>query len=206
MTLKKWLLYHHKNIVFGRCSWMGIPVFKNPLDCWIYQEIIHEIRPDVVVELGSAAGGSTLYLAHLLDLLGHGLVISVDVDRSAFRAEHDRIRSITGKTDDPDVVKEVAELCHNKRTIVIHDADHNKSQVLADMHLYAPYVSVGSYLIVEDGIVDLFRPYDGLGWLRDGPLPAINQFLKENIHFQIDEGRERYILTYNPRGFLRRMR
>ena len=60
---------------------MGVRAIKNPFDCWIYQEIITEIRPDVIVEIGSAAGGSTLYLAHLLDLLGHGSVVSIDINR-----------------------------------------------------------------------------------------------------------------------------
>lgn len=206
MRLRGWLLYHQRDIVFDECRWMGVPALKNPLDAWIYQEIVYETCPDVVVEIGSAAGGGTLYLAHLMDIMGQGLVVSVDIDRSNYGVKHDRIVEITGLSDDPTVVESVAAHCTDKRVMVIHDADHNKDQVLRDLRLYAPLVSVGCYLVVEDGIVDLFRPHDGLGSRREGPLAATYEFLCENDNFRSDMRRERYLLTYNPRGFLLRHR
>ncbi|MFN2606592.1 MAG: CmcI family methyltransferase, partial [Acidimicrobiales bacterium] len=206
MTLRAWLDYHQSDVVFEGCSWMGVPVWKNPLDAWIYQEIVHEVRPDVIVELGSAAGGSALYLAHLLELLGHGTVVSVDVDRSTFVAEHERLVTVTGPSSAPETVARVAELCRGKRALVIHDADHTKEQVLVDLRCYAPFVGVGSYLIVEDGIVDLFRPWERLGVTYEGPLGATEEFLRTTDEFEVDSGRERYVLTANPRGFLRRAR
>jgi cephalosporin hydroxylase len=206
MTLREWLEYHQRDIAFDRCTWMGIKAWKNPLDAWIYQEIVHEVRPDVIVEIGSALGGATLYLAHLLDLLGEGTVVSVDIDHSRFEAQHDRIVKVTGSSSSPEVVGRVAELCRAKRVLVIHDADHRKGQVLEDMRAYAPMVSVGSYLIVEDGVVDLFRPHDILGVPYVGPLAATEEFVRQAPHFEVDSSRERYLLTYNPRGFLRRVR
>lgn len=206
MSLGTWLGYHQSDVVFESCSWMGVKVWKNPLDAWIYQEIVHEVRPDVIVEVGSAAGGGALYLAHLLELLGHGVVVSVDIDRSSFVAEHPRLVTVTGPSSAPETVARVAELCRDQRALVIHDADHTKEQVLADLRCYAPFVSVGSYLIVEDGIVDLFRPWEKLGVSYEGPLAASEEFVRSTDEFEIDATRERYVLTQNPRGFLRRVR
>ncbi|HEV2071626.1 MAG TPA: CmcI family methyltransferase [Acidimicrobiales bacterium] len=205
LRLRDWFTYHQSNVVYDRCTWMGVPALKNPLDAWIYQEILHEVRPEVVIELGSAAGGGTLYLAHLLDMLREGMVLSVDIDRTSFVAEHDRIVVVTGHTTAPETLQRVRSLCEGKRVLVIHDADHHEEQVLEDLLAYAPLVSVGSYLIVEDGIVDLFGPHESLGVLYGGPLPATQEFLRRNSGFQVDSERERYLLTYNPRGFLRRV-
>jgi len=206
MSLRQWLEYHQRDLAFDQCTWMGVKAWKNPLDAWIYQEIVYEVRPEVIVEVGSAMGGGTLYLAHLLDLLGDGTVVSVDIDRTQFVAEHQRIVTVTGNSSSPEVVGQVAELCRDKRVLVIHDADHRKPQVLEDLRAYAPMVSVGSYFIVEDGVVDLFRPHDLLGVPYVGPLAASEEFLRDWPQFEVDLDRERYLLTYNPRGFLRRVR
>jgi cephalosporin hydroxylase len=184
---------------------MGLRALKNPLDAWIYQEIVYEVRPQIVIEIGSAEGGSTLYLAGLLELLGNGRVISIDEDRTKFRARHDRIIEITGSSSSPDVVEKVCRLCEDKRVLVIQDAAHDKESVLKDLRNYSKLVSPHSYFIVEDGVVDLFKPQDGIGSFEDGPLAAIEQFLAENHEFVVDATRERYILTYNPRGFLKRI-
>lgn len=206
MTLKQWLLYHQKNIVFKQCHWMGVRMLKNPFDAWIYQEIIYEIKPDVIVEIGSCEGGSTLYLANLLDLLGKGLVISIDIDRTRYRVTHNRINTITGDSSSPETIRKVFDLCKGKSTLVIHDGDHTKENVLKDLKAYSNLVSKNSYFIIEDGIIDLFTPGDSIGDFRDGPLAAIDEFLRENSNYAIDTERERYILTYNPHGFLKRIR
>lgn len=206
MTLGEWLIHHQQNVVFKHCNWMGIRAVKSPLDAWIYQEILFEVQPDVLVEIGSLYGGTTLYFAHLMDLLGKGQVISVDIDRSRYEAKHDRIVDITGDSSSDEVVEQVARLCEGKRVLVLHDGDHTREQVTKDLAAYAPLVSVGSYLIIEDGIVDLFEPGDGLGWRRDGPLAAVEEFITANPNFVVDEQRERYIMTYNPRGYLKRVK
>lgn len=206
MTLRQWLLYHQKNIVFDQCSWMGVKALKNPFDSWIYQEIIYKVRPDVLIEIGSAEGGSTLYFAHLMDIIGHGEIISIDIERSKYNVEHDRITAITGKSSSEEVVKRVTELCKDKKVLVMHDGDHRKEAVLEDLGNYAKLVSVGSYLIVEDGISDLYKPGDGMGQWFEGPLKAVDEFLATNDGFVVDTDCERYILTYNPRGFLKRIK
>lgn len=206
MTLSKWLLHHQSNIVFEKCYWMGVRALKNPLDAWIYQEIIHEIKPDVVIEIGSAEGGGTLYLANLLDLVDKGKVISIDIDRSKYNVKHDRIVTITGDSASPEVVEKVAEQCNGKTVLVLHDGEHSREQVTKDLQAYSGFVSVNSYFIVEDGIIDLFKPKDSLGGRKDGPLIAVEQFIKNNSNFIVDKERERYILTYNPKGYLKRIK
>jgi cephalosporin hydroxylase len=206
MTIRDWLIMHQEKIVFDECRWMGVPALKNPCDAWIYQEIVYEVQPDVIVEIGSAYGGSTLYFAHLLDLIGKGIAISVDVDRARFQARNPRILEITGDSASPSVVEAVSKECTGKTVMVVQDGNHTKAGCLRDLEAYAPLVSVNSYFIVEDGIIDLFRPGDGIGKYRPGPLAAVEQFLREHPNFIVDESRERYVLTYNPRGFLKRIR
>lgn len=206
MSLRKWLVYHQRTIAFEKCHWMGIRTVKNPLDAWIYQEIIFEVKPDIVIEIGSAEGGTTLFLAQLLDHMDRGKVISVDIDHSQFKARHKRIITVTGNSSADETVLHIASFCKDGVVLVIHDGDHSRDQVLKDLHNYSELVSKGSYFIVEDGIVDLFRPGGSFGmYFRGGPLDAVQEFLKTNPHFIADRERERYLLTGNPYGFLKRI-
>jgi cephalosporin hydroxylase len=196
MTGGEWLNHLYEQLMGDEQpqTWMGVRALKNPLDAWVYQEILYEVRPDTVVELGNALGGGTLFLANLLDLIGGGKVIAVDVSHDAFEPEHPRITTITGRTED--VADQVAELCEGT-TVVIHDADHSEEAVYRDLHLYGPLVTPGSYLIVEDGVRDLLSD-------ETGPVAAIDRFLEDTDLFERDESRERFLLTYNPGGFLKR--
>jgi cephalosporin hydroxylase len=191
--------------VMRSATWMGVPAAKNPLDAWIYQEIINETRPQAIVELGSAYGGGTLFLAQILDLVGgDGIVVSVDIARDVYQAEHDRIVEVTGSTGSQDVVDQVHALCAGKRTMVVHDASHRAAQVYDDLHAFAPLVSPGCYLIVEDGVTDVL-PARTIGtYPGPGPYRAVEAFLRDGAPFDVDLTRERFFATNNPRGFLRR--
>ncbi len=206
MTLREWMIYHHKNIVFQKCYWMGVKTLKNPLDTWIYQEIIYETKPDVLIEIGSAEGGSTLYFAQLFDMLGKGQVVSIDIDRSTYNVKHDRIIEITGDSSSEETAAQVAEICEGKNCMLLHDGGHRKEQVLADLARYAKFVGVGSYAVIEDTVADLFKPGDGVGQFYEGPLKAAEQFVDEHPEFEVDQDRERYILTFSACGFLKRVR
>lgn len=205
MTLREWLLYH-QNHLLHQCSWMGTRMFKSPLDAWICQEILYAVQPEIIIEIGSCEGGSTLYFAQLLDLIGKGTIISVDIDRSKFNVRHPRIVLVTGNSSSPEVAAQVSELCRGKSVLVLHDGDHRKEPVLKDLEVYAPLVSLDSYLIVEDGIIDLYRPGDGIGTYEAGPMAAAEEFLRSHSNFIMDRERERYLMTYNPKGYLKRIR
>ncbi len=205
MSLRAWLLRHQKEIVFDQVFWMGKPIWKNVMDAWIYQEIVYEVRPDVIVEIGSKFGGSTRYFADLLELMKNGTVVSIDIDRSVYDLEHPRVKTFTGRSSDSDIIEAVGEICLGKNVIVIQDGDHRKRQVLEDLENYSKFVSLGGYFIVEDGIVDLYHFGDGLGFKEPGPLAAVEEFLEKNSEFVSDSSRERYLLTYNPKGFLKRV-
>jgi cephalosporin hydroxylase len=205
VPVSDWMLDQAKGVVVaGESTWMGVRALKWPLDAWIYQEIIYETRPEVVVELGSAFGGGTLFLAQMLDLAKiDGSVVTVDHNHDSFAAEHDRIIKITGKTGDPQTVEAVQRSCGGRSTMVIHDASHVGTVVLDDLRNYGSLVSPGNYLIVEDGINDQVPASLG-GHAEPGPLWAARKFLDENPDFELDPRRERYGATYNPEGFLRR--
>jgi cephalosporin hydroxylase len=205
MDGRTWMLDHlYAEQMEGVAHWMGVRSLKNPLDAWVYQEIVYETRPDVLVELGSAYGGSALFFAHLFDLLGSdGAVVSVDHSHADFGAEHERITTVTGDTRDADVVARVRALCEGRRAMLIHDASHDAPVVLEDLRNYAPLVAPGCYLIVEDGVGDLVSPAKG-GRHTPGPFDATNAFLEETDDFELELDRERHLATYNPHGFLRR--
>ena len=100
MTGREWLFHLYGELMDSECRWMGARALKNPLDAWVYQEILHEVRPRTVVELGSAFGGGSLFLAHMLDLVGEGgQVVTVDHNHGQFEAEHPRITKVTGYTE-----------------------------------------------------------------------------------------------------------
>ncbi len=202
--VRQWMIRYHQELLFDKVTWMGITARKMILDAWVYQQILYEVKPDFVIEIGNAEGGSTKFLANMLDLLGQGEVIAVDIDHSLFQVEHSRIHQITGDSLAPETLRQVAEIARGGRGLVIHDGDHSRDHVLLDLRAYAPFVGVGSYLIVEDTVIDLFRAGDGLGSV-DGPLGAVEQFVREDSRFQIDASREYFQITFNPRGYLRRV-
>lgn len=204
LNLRRWLIRYQTDIAFDKITWMGVPAWKNVLDAWIYQQIIHEVRPEIIIEIGNANGGSTLYLANMLDLIGTGAVIAVDIDHSKFKVKHPRISLVTGDSAATQTLTAVESIAQGRTGLVIHDGDHSREHVLADLRAYARYVSPGSYLIVEDTVIDLFRSGDGLGNVN-GPLKAVEQFVRDDARFVIDLDSEFFLLTFNPQGYLKRV-
>jgi cephalosporin hydroxylase len=197
------LYYESRERTWGNTRWLGRPVFKTPLDLWIYQEILHERRPDLIVETGTRHGGSALFFASICDLLDHGSVITVDIvaKRAVPPPEHRRIDYVTGSSVAPEVVETISAAAAGKRVMVILDSDHTKGHVLAEIRTYAPLVTPGDYLVVEDTNVNGNPVNPGFG---DGPMEAVAEFLAENDAFAVDEAREKFLFTFNPRGYLRR--
>jgi cephalosporin hydroxylase len=184
-----------------KLSWMGYELLKCPLDLWIYQEILVRTRPDVVIETGTWCGGSALYLAAMLDLIGHGRVITIDAEAKPGRPEHPRIQYVHGSSTDPRIVAEVTQSVGAGRAMVILDSDHSAQHVIEELHAYSSLVHIGDYLIVEDTIVNGHPTWPNFG---PGPMEAVDKFLSENDEFAIDKRCERFLMTLHPRGYLKR--
>jgi cephalosporin hydroxylase len=198
------LYYERRRQTWRNTRWLGVEVEKCPLDLWIYQELVHELRPDWLVETGTAHGGSALYLASLCDLVGHGRVLSIDVVARDDRPRHPRLEYLTGSSVDPAIVAGVRERVGSAaRVLVILDSDHSRAHVLAELRAYHELVGVGGYCIVEDSNVNGHPVAREFG---PGPMEAIRAFLAENDAFEVDRSREKFYLTFNPSGFLRRVR
>ncbi len=186
-----------------RTSWLGVQTLKNPLDLWVYQEIVVETEPALIVETGTYRGGSAYYLATVCDLVGRGEVLSIDIE--AMRddyPQHPRITYLAGRSStDPDVVAEVRERAAGRRTFVVLDSDHSQAHVEAELAAYAPFVPVGCYIVAEDSNIGQIRRD-----LMPGPLQAVETFLSQTDEFEVDHEREKFLITFNPGGYLRRVR
>jgi len=188
----------------GNIRWMGKKADKLPSDAWTYQEIIYETKPDVIVEIGNQYGGSTLFLANMLDILGKGRVIAIDVNHSLVDFQHPRIASITGDANSSEVLSRLSSLISpTENVMVVEDSSHTFENTLSVLRNYSRFVRKGMYFIVEDGICRYPFIEDGP---KPGPYEAIHEFLRENKDFVIDKTREKFILTYNPDGYLKRIR
>jgi len=179
---------------------LGVPAQKNVFDLWIYQEILHELRPAVIVECGTANGGSALFLASICDLLDHGEVITIDILEEDGRPIHDRITYLAGSSTAPETIRDVEQRVGGRSPVlVILDSNHERAHVLNELRLYSPLVSGGSYLIVEDSNINGHPVLPEFG---PGPAEAIEQFLADSQGFQVDRSREKLFLTFNPGGYL----
>ena len=182
-------------------TWMGTRAMKPPFDLFIFQEIIWDTRPDVIIECGSSQGGTTLFLAGICELLHHGNVLSIDnvkFDRPA----HQAIIYYFGDTLAPETLNEVVPFAkRHQKVMVILDDNHARDHVLAEMELYGALVTSGCYLIVEDTNVNGHPVFPNHG---PGPGEAVKEYLRKHPEFKVDYKREHFGLTYNPGGYLLR--
>lgn len=203
--------------------WLGIPIIQAPQDMQAWQEIIWDVKPDLIIETGVAWGGSIIFNASMLALMdicgesSESLVVGIDIDIRKHNREvidnhplRKKIELIEGSSVDLDVIERVKFLAKDKeRVLVLLDSNHTHEHVLAELNAYAPLVSKGSYCIVSDtGIEDLEE--DALferSWRKgNSPKSAVWEFLKEHNDFQIDKYFEsKLILTSSPDGFLKRI-
>jgi cephalosporin hydroxylase len=204
-TVKRFhrLYYSHDGRTWLNTRWFGTRVLKCPFDLWVYQELLERIRPELVIETGTADGGSAFFIASCMDLLGRGRVITIDVDDLAGRPQHDRITYLHGSSVDPAVVEQVRTAAARAAAVmVILDSDHSRDHVLAELNAYSPVVTEGSYLIVEDTNVNGRPVFPRFG---PGPHEAVEAFLRGGAAFTRDEECEKFFLTFNPGGYLKRV-
>jgi cephalosporin hydroxylase len=200
MSLREWIDYYQDNVVTKQVHYRGVPTWKNVFDLWVIQEIIHETQPLIVVEIGCKFGGTTLWLSDTMKTVASGSVISVDLKRPEIDFP-EKVQFIEGDSIAPGTVAQVARLCAGQRTMLLADGNHAADHVFQELVLYGPMVTPGCYFVVEDGIVDV------MDWpqYQPGPLVAVQRFLSETSTFIADESREKFILTYAPGGFLKRV-
>jgi len=183
-------------------TFLGVSTWKVPLDLWVYQELLWELRPGLIVETGTAHGGSALYLATLCETIGTGEVVSVDIGEWPDRPVHPRLTYVVASSTDREVVAQVAERAKGAGTVlVVLDSDHSRDHVLAELRAYAPLVTPGSYLVVEDTNINGHPVYEAFG---PGPMEAVQDFLKERDDFEVDRSREKFLFSFNPGGWLRK--
>jgi cephalosporin hydroxylase len=196
------LYYGRREQTWGNTFWLGHHVLKCPLDLWAYQEILHEVQPELIIETGTYRGGSALFLASMCDLLRKGKVVTIDSARQKGRPRNRRITYLTGSSTSDKILRQVRRRARGKSAVlVILDSGHGKDHVLAELHAYAPFVTPGSYLAVEDTNLNGHPVESDHG---PGPAEAIEEFLASNASFVRDESREKFLLTFNPGGFLRK--
>lgn len=200
-------------------SWMGVPIIQLPADVLATQEVIWATKPDVVVETGVARGGSVLFMASLLELIGKGTVIGVDIDIRAHNRDSierhpmaKRVRLIEGSSIDAAVLAQVrAEIPRGASVMAVLDSDHSRDHVLAELRNYGPLVTEGCYLIVADTLLGHLtaeqtpRRNRSKVWLRGNePLSALEAYLKETDRFERDpELNGKLILASSPGGYVR---
>ncbi|MBV7540386.1 CmcI family methyltransferase [Acidovorax sp. sic0104] len=188
--------------IMDHTTYFGIRTLKNPLDAWVYQEIIFASRPDVIVEIGNFHGGHLLALAHLCDAMGHGRVIGVDLSHQwvpPVVREHPRVTLVQGDAC-ASYERVEAVIAADEQVLLIEDSAHTFEHTLQVLRQYALLVKPGGYFIVEDSVC-----HHGLDvGPQPGPYEAIEAFLQENPWFESDRSREHFLVTWNPRGYLRR--
>jgi cephalosporin hydroxylase len=196
-------------------TWYGRPIIQLPEDIVTMQELILTVQPDLIVETGVAHGGSLALSASMLELLGRGSVVGIDIEiRPHNRAALEghplarRIRLIEGSSTDPAVFSRVAEQASKATCVMVFlDSDHTHDHVLAELALYSPLVRKGSYLVVFDtGIDDMPEgSYPGRRWGKgNNPKTAVHAFLRRNNRFEIDRALEaRLMYTVAPDGYLK---
>jgi len=196
-------------------TWLGVPIIQLPEDILILQELVWKMRPDVIIESGVAHGGALVLYASILELLGRGRVIGVDIEirkynRLAIESHPlaGRITLIEGSSIEPATVEAVrSRVSPGQRTMVMLDSNHSRAHVGQELELYAPMVTPGSYIVVFDEVMPMVAdaPSGQPSWTHDNPLEAVNAFLAAHPEFEVDRSYERLAATYCRSGFLRRV-
>lgn len=198
--------------------WLGRPIIQFPQDIIALQEIIWKIKPDLIIETGIARGGSLIFSASMLELIGKGRVLGIDIEirKENFRkiVKHQlskRIKMLEGSSIDKKIINKVYKIASkNKKILVILDSNHSHEHVLAELNAYSKLVKKGSYLIVFDTVIeDITKKYSKKlikgNWGKDNnPKTAVRKFLKYNNRFKVDKEIEnKLLITVAPYGYLK---
>lgn len=215
-----WMLHSDKYKYTYNFTWMGRPIIKYPQDIVIMQELIWDVKPDLIIETGIAHGGSIIFSSSMMELLGNGgKVIAVDIDiRKHNRDEiekHPMMKNITmleGSSVDEKIVQQIADYAKNfKKVMVVLDSNHSHEHVYRELELYTPLVSLDSYILLPDTFVEFFpkgyvtnRPWD----VGNNPYTAMEAYLKTTDQFVKDESITNKLLITEAfgGGYLKRVK
>ena len=197
-------------------TWLGRPMIQFPQDIIAMQEIIWQVKPDLVIETGIAHGGSLIFYASMLELLGgDGRVLGIDIDiREHNRVEIEkhpmfkRIEMIEGSSTDDGVESQVREIARDAKCVLVAlDSLHTHEHVLRELELYSPFVTRGSYLVVFDTIIEDMPAgsFPDRPWERgNNPKTAVHEFLRSDDRFEIDSYfQDKLLITVAPDGYLK---
>ena len=216
---KKWLLQSLKHQYSYHFRWLGLPIIQYPQDIIATQEIIWNVKPDLIIETGIARGGSLIFSASILQIIGKGSVLGIDIDirkhnKIAIKKHHlsKRITMIEGSSIDEKVVNKVKTIAKTKKRVMVFlDSNHTYEHVLKELELYSSLVKKGSYIIVFDTIINDIpnnwwgkhistRPWNK----KNNPKSAVKDFVLKNNRFKIDHTIDnKILLTVAPSGFLK---
>ena len=210
-----WIYYHGHSLAIGTANignpmttakWMGLTTGKCPLDMWVVQEILFETRPDLIIEFGTAAGGSALFMAQMCEVMGTGNVVTVDTKQALHLRKHERLTYVHGNVLDPEIRKLLEGMMKSSpvtpRVMLILDDDHHEDHVTKELEMYCDLVSPGCYLIVEDTNINGHPVFPEFG---PGPAEALVPFLEKHKEFAPDYSRQKFLMSCHPGGYLRRL-
>ena len=210
----QWTKVASENRLTYEIDWLGVPVIQTPEDLILMQELIFKIQPDVIIETGIAHGGGLIYYASLMELLGHGKVIGVDIEirehnRKVIEAHplFKRIELIEGSSTSRETIQKLKEkIPSNAQVIVCLDSDHTKPHVLKELQLYQQFVKPGGYIVVFDTNTSALAKLGACDkkYIDNSPKEAVEEFLQENKNFEIDKSFNRLFVSFSPDGYLRR--
>lgn len=215
---KKWFLKTYKYEYSYHFKWLGRPIIQYPQDIIALQEIIWKIKPDLIIETGIARGGSLIFSASMLELIGKGSVIGVDIKIHSYNKKEiekhvlfKRIKIFEGSSVDENIIKKITKIVKNKKkVIVILDSNHTHEHVLKELELYSKFVSNNSYLVVFDTVIDDLpnNIFNNRPWSKtSNPKSAIREFLKTNNKFVVDKEIDgKLLITAAPEGYLKRIK
>ena len=203
-------------------TWMGRPIIQLPDDMVRVQEVIYQVKPDLIIETGVAHGGSLIFYASLCKAMDKGRIVGVDIEirphnRAAIEAHEmsPLITLIEGSSVDPATLGQVKALIAPGETVlVLLDSNHTKAHVLAELEAYGPMVTKGSYIVATDGIMAQVAggPRSGPDWSWNNPISAVEafvaahpEFVVEEPAFPFNEGVIKDRVTYWPSAYLKRV-
>ena len=199
-------------------TWMGIPIIQLPADIMATQEVIWKTKPDIIIETGVARGGSVLFMASILEMMGNGQVIGVDIDIRKHNRESieshpmsKRVTLIEGGSVDESILKQVrANIPDGARVMVVLDSDHSRDHVLEECRAYGPMVTKDCYMVVADTLVGHLDEKEApqnrsqVWYKGNDPLTALQEYMLESDRFEIDlEINGKLVLSSSPGGYLR---